>query len=199
MRPLRGKETCGDAFRSPPRLSDPATACGMVRIGMYLPPGRRPSPARETYRVAPRHSVPLASSARCQKLRRWEEAPSDRSGPSKAVAFSPQDVYLVPWAQQMPVVVPSHNTKNGVAPSDQHWETAPRELGTEQSRARRNGAHWWRAKGEAGGPVTTYKIALNTCYCTSTESAVKEKPSWLPKSEGFISHRGIGSFSLLDS
>lgn len=75
---------------------------------------------------------------------------------ARTVAFSPQDVYLVPWAQQMPVVVPSHNTKNGVAPSDQHWETAPRELGTEQSRARRNGAHWWRAKGEAGGPVTTY-------------------------------------------
>ena len=80
---------------------------------------------------------------------------------ARTVAFSPQDVYLVPWAQQMPVVVPSHNTKNGVAPSDQHWETAPRELGTEQSRARRNGAHWWRAKGEAGGPVTTgtYNIA----------------------------------------
>ena len=81
--------------------------------------------------------------------------PQDRARP---VAFSPQDVYLVPWAQQMPVVVPSHNTKNGVAPSDQHWETAPRELGTEQSRARRNGAHRWRAKGEAGGPVTTYNI-----------------------------------------
>ena len=77
---------------------------------------------------------------------------------ARTVAVSPQDVYLVPWAQQMPVVAPSHNTKKGVAPSDQHWETAPRELGTEESRARRNGAHRWRAKGEAGSPVTTYKI-----------------------------------------